>query len=144
MDSSPSIKSCSRARTTERGFALAMALIISTLYFGLIGLMLFDAQRELAEARRFRARIVALTLAENGAERVAHLIAAPKPPYQPAIHEEDWQGSITGTRMLNADGNFTIKASGTATGVVEVRATVEVDGRIVGNEVHIDFTRHSQ
>ena len=144
MGNSPSIKSCNRVRTSERGFALAMALIIATLYFGLIGLMMFDAQRELAEARRFRARIVALTLAENGAESAAYMIAVKNPPTLKPIAEEDWQGAITGARMLNADGNFKIKASGTATGVVEVRATVEVDGRIVGDRVHIYYTRHSQ
>ena len=144
MDNWPSIRSSSRARTSERGFALAMALIIAMLYFGLIGLMLFDASRELAEARRFRARIVALTLAENGAERAAHMIVpADLPPLTP-VAEEDWQGSFTGTRMKNPTGEFKIKASGTSTGVVEVRATVEVDGKIVGNEVHIYYTRHSQ
>ena len=142
MDNLRSIKSCNRARTTERGFALAMALIISALYFGLIGLMLFDAQRELAEARRFRARIVALTLAENGAEYTA-LMIVPRVP-QKDVAEEDAQGRITGTRLLDADGNFKIKASGTSTGVVEVRATVEIDGKVVGNEVHIYYTRHSQ
>jgi hypothetical protein len=71
MDKSPSIKSCNRARTSERGIALAIALIVAVLYFGLIELMLYDASRELAEARRFRARIIAVTLAENGAELAA-------------------------------------------------------------------------
>lgn len=145
MENLPSTRSYNRARTTERGFALAMALIIAVLYFGLIELMLYDASRELAEARRFRARIVALTLAENGAERVAHLIALENAPPQTPIAEEDWQGSITGTRMKNADtGQFKIIASGTATGVVEAHAKVEVDGRIVDKKVHIYFTRHSQ
>ena len=145
MDSSPSIRSCNRARTTERGFALAMALIIATLYFGLIGLMLFDASRELAEARRFRARIVALTLAENGAELAAHMIVPVNSPLPAAIDDEDWQGSFTGTRMEDeSTGEFKIKASGTAKGVVEVHATVEVDGKIVGNDLHIYYPRPSQ
>ena len=142
MDNWRSIKSCNRARTNERGFALAMALIIATLYFGLVGLMLFDAQRELAEARRFRARIVALTLAENGAEYAALMIVS-KVPLKP-IAEEDPQGRITGTRLINAGGDFKITGTGTATGVVEVHARVEVDGRIVGDRVHIYYTRHSQ
>jgi hypothetical protein len=71
------------------------------------------------------------------------IVPSNAPPLTP-ITEEDWQGSITGMRMKNETGEFKIKASGTATGVVEVRATVEVDGRIVGNEVHIYYTRHSQ
>jgi hypothetical protein len=145
MDSLPSIRSSSRARTSERGFALAMALIIAVLYFGLIELMLYDASRELAEARRFRARIVALTLAENGAERAAQMIVPEDAPPLPAVADEDWQGSWTGTRVKNAStGEFKIKATGTATGVVEVHASVEVDGKVVGSEVHIYYTRHSQ
>ena len=59
------------APLAKRGVRAALALIIAVLYFRLIELMLFDAARQLAEARRFRARIVALTLAENGAELAA-------------------------------------------------------------------------
>ncbi len=143
MERSPSIRFCSRAHTTERGFALAMALIIAVLYFGLIELMLLDASRELAEARRFRARIVALTLAENGAELAAwHILLSDGKPA--SIPGDDWQGSMTGTIMKNSDGTFTIKGTGDAVGVVEVHATVEVDGKVVGNDVQIYYTRHSQ
>ena len=139
MEGSRSTRSCNRARTTERGFALAMALIIAVLYFGLIELMLYDASRELAEARRFRARIVALTLAENGAERAAWMIVPKDTPPLPAIADEDWQGSITGSRTKNAEtGEFTIKASGKTTGVVEVI------GKVDGMDVDIYYTRHSQ
>ena len=59
--------------------------------------MLFDAARQLAEARRFRARIVALTLAENGAELAAANIVL-------AIHNrtgatcDDWRGIPFGRR----------------------------------------------
>ena len=55
-----SIRSSSRARTSERGFALIAAIALSVLYFALMELMLIDSSRELAEARRFRARIVAI------------------------------------------------------------------------------------
>lgn len=145
MDRSPSIRFCSRAHTTERGFALAMALIIAVLYFGLIELMLLDASRELAEARRFRARVVALTLAENGAELAAWHIVPATEVSSPASPLTDWQGSMTGTLMKNTKtGEFKIKGTGDATGVVEVHAAVEVDGKVVGNEVHIYYTRHSQ
>jgi hypothetical protein len=144
MDNWRSIRSCSRARTTERGFALAMALIIAVLYFGLIELMLFDASRELAEARRFRARIVALTLAENGAELAAAKIAAID-AMSTKVEASDWQGAITGAMNKNSNtGEFTIHATGHATGVVEVRATVDVFGKVVGNDVQIYYTHHSQ
>lgn len=141
MDNWSSIRYCSRARTSERGFALAMALIIATLYFGLIGLMMVDASRELAEARRFRARIVALTLAENGAERAAHMMVGGSPIL--TIDEKDWQGTIVGRREQKG-ATFRIFATATATGVVEAKAGVEVDGVIVGNTVRIDYTRHTQ
>ena len=143
MDNSPSIRSCSRARTSERGFALAMALIIATLYFGLIGLMLFDASRELAEARRFRARIVALTLAENGAEHAAHMMVPDNPPLVKAVTVDDWQGSSAGTRMTNGT-DFLIVGTGTTSGVVEIHAKVEINGKVDGDQVHIYYTRHSQ
>jgi hypothetical protein len=142
-----SIRSSSRARTTERGFALAMALIIAVLYFGLIELMLFDASRELAEARRFRSRIVALTLAENGAELAAANIASDT-FVSNKVAATDWQGSITG-KASKTDGPvgtkvFKIDATGDATGVVPVHATVYVQGTISGGTVSIDYTNHSQ
>lgn len=142
MDSSRSTRSCSRARTTERGFALAMALIIAVLYFGLIELMLYDASRELAEARRFRARIVALTLAENGAELAAvNLVTS----VTANAEGGDWQGTITGTMKKDlASGKFVIHGTGVATGVVEVSATVDVFGQVAGSTVRIDNTYHSQ
>jgi hypothetical protein len=143
MDSSRSIRSCSRARTTERGFALALALIIAVLYFGLIELMLYDASRELAEARRFRARIIALTLAENGAELASLNIAVAKAGTADA-EASDWQGTIKGKRRKNSEGKFTIEATGHATGVVEVRSTVDVHGIVEKGKVRIDYTFHSQ
>lgn len=139
-----STRSCNRARTTERGFALAMALIIAVLYFGLIELMLFDASRELAEARRFRARIVALTLAENGAELAAAQLTSVN-TVSTKVEAGDWQGTITGEMTKNADtGKFTIHGTGHATGVVQIDATVDVFGVVTGNNVRIDYTHHSQ
>ncbi|HET7435605.1 MAG TPA: hypothetical protein VFN10_12930, partial [Thermoanaerobaculia bacterium] len=85
-------RSCSRARTTERGFALIAAIVLAVLYFGLIELLLLDSARELREAQRFRARIVALTNAENGAERAAADIANASP--LPVL--EDEQGTVGG------------------------------------------------
>ena len=141
MDNLPSIKFCSRARTGERGFALAMALIIAVLYFGLIELMLFDASRGLAEARRFRARIVALTMAENGAELAALRIVETKTRNAEA---GDSQGEMTGRMNKNDAGEFVIHATGRATGVVEVRATCDVYGIVNGTDIRIRYTEHSQ
>ena len=147
MDAWPSIRSCSRARTSERGIALAIALIVAVLYFGLIELMLYDASRELAAARRFRARIIALTLAENGAELAARdLMNTPSNP----APMTDWQGTISGDVQKSGDqtstagANFTINGTGDATGIVEAHAKVYIQGRIDGAGIHIDYTRHTQ
>ncbi|HYC62106.1 MAG TPA: hypothetical protein VEK79_21315 [Thermoanaerobaculia bacterium] len=143
MERSRSIRSCSRARTSERGFALAVALIVAVLYFGMIELMLIDASRQLAEARRYRARVMAFTLAENGAELAAqNMIAGPSTP----VSETDWQGSMTGEMKKPAPEKFIINATGLATGVVEQKATVEVYGSIDvdAKKITIDYTYHSQ
>jgi hypothetical protein len=142
MDASRSIRSCSRARTSERGFALAMALIVAVLYFGLIELLLYDASRELGEARRFRARIIALTLAENGAELAAqNLVTLPQDP-DPIT---DWQGTMSGD-VTHSPGQFVIEGTGDASGIVKVHATVRVQGRIDEEKktITIDYTFHSQ
>jgi hypothetical protein len=145
MEGSRSTRSSSRARTTERGFALAMALIIAVLYFGLIELMLFDASRELGEARRFRARILALTLAENGAELAAAHMALPDFDASGIqVEATDWQGTITGKLMKDAStGKFDIKGTGEASGVVAARATVKVYGVVDGTKVKIYNTDHT-
>lgn len=159
MDDSRSIRSCSRARTnSSRGYALVSAIVVAVLYFALVELMLLDASRELAEARRFRARIVALTLAENGAELAAKDLAIPNHTRADVRHE-DWQGTISGDMSKSAEGvppiagsanapqvgvPFFIDAEGVAAGVTEVRARVHVRGRVVGKDVRIQYTIHSQ
>jgi len=147
MESLRSIRSCNRARTSERGFALAIALIVAVLYFGLIQLMLFDGQRELAEARRFRARIVAATLAENGAELAAQNIIASAATGPVFINDE--QGLQRGKmiKMPAVDPfppTFVIEAEGETVGVIEQKATVKVWGQISGTDISINYTHHSQ
>jgi predicted aspartyl protease len=137
------IRSCGRVRTNrERGYALVAAMVLAVLYFALIELLLLDSSRELAEARRFRSQIVALTLAENGAELAAVDLASPAR----TMHEgrlEDSQGKMEGRMAKTADGHFDIEAKGEATGVTPVRATVRVRGRLVGSVVRIQYTQHT-
>jgi len=121
-----------------------MALIIAVLYFGLIELMLYDASRSLAEARRFRARTVAWTLAENGAELAAANIVN-RDTVTADAEGGDWQGTITGKMKKDLSSNkFEIHGTGTATGVVEARAEVKVFGEVIGTRVRINYTHHSQ
>lgn len=136
-----SIRSCSRARTSsQRGFALLAAIALAILYFALIELLLLDSSRELGEARRFRARVVAATLAENGAELAAFQIVSRNTAW---VNAEDEQGKITGQMMKSEGDQFQISATGETTGVVKSEARVRLYGRIVGNEVRIQYSMHA-
>jgi hypothetical protein len=136
-----SIRSCSRARTSERGFALIAAIVLAILYVGLIELLLIDSARELNEARRFRAKIVAATLAENGAE----LAAAQMVNRDTAnVNGADEQGTISGTMRKLADDKFEITGDGATTGVVRTSASVRLNGKIeAGNKVTIEYAAHN-
>lgn len=145
-----STRSSSRARTegvrgggrssSERGFVLISALILAVLYFGLMELMLIDSQRALSEAQRFRARILAGTHAESGAELAARQMVTGGSSHPPTAFDSDG-GSMTGTLTRSAE-NFELTGIGTSGGVVKVTSTVNVRGRIIGATVHIDSTAH--
>lgn len=138
-DALRSIRSSSRARRNERGYALISALVLAILYFALIELLLIDSARELAEARRFRARITAETLAENGVELAAlQLVTSDKAE----ASAEDWQGTFGG-RMSRTGPQFDIVAEGQTTGLTVSRAKVIVRGRVVGSQVRIQYTMHT-
>jgi hypothetical protein len=120
-----------------------MALVLAFLYFGLIELLMIDSSRELAEARRFRARVVAQAMAENGAELAARNFATGGP--SPAVHIVDENGTTTGSATVSAgQGKFVLHGEGATSGVASVKATVTVQGRVVGPDVYIDYTLHSQ
>jgi hypothetical protein len=139
-----SIRFFSRARTnSQRGFVLIMALVLSFLYFALMSLILLDSTRALHEANRFRARIVASTLAENGAELAAQNITSLLS--RPVPEDKDWQGTFSAEReMTPVSGEFVINAHGTAIGVLTQKAFVRLQGRVVGNVVKIDYAMHTQ
>lgn len=143
-----STRSCSRARRNdERGYALILALVLAVLYFALVELLMIDASRELAEARRFRARVIAQTLAENGAELAALQIARPERTGA-SVHAEDWQGEITGRMRKDPGGQFTIEATGKSKGLVTIETKVAVFGRVVETapgayDVRIQYTIHT-
>jgi hypothetical protein len=142
MDVLRSTRSCNRARTSERGYALAMAIILAVLYFGMIELLMIDSSRELAEARRFRSRIVAQALAENAAELAAfHITTQAKAP--PPL--TDWQGTMVGKVLSGggARGSFVLQGFGDTAGLDRSHAEVTVVGAIdEGGRLHIDYTTH--
>jgi Tfp pilus assembly protein PilX len=135
-----------RSRRNERGYALITAIVLAVLYFGLMQLMLMESSRELAEARRFRARIVALTYAENAIELAAAGIAGG--PVAPATAEND-QGTmqvtlrtITGSAGMRS---FVLAGRGVATGAARQEATARIWGRIDDHgSIVIEWSEHSQ
>ncbi len=136
-----SIRSSRPARTrSERGYALLSALVLAILYFGLMELMLIDTQHALVEASRFRSRVIASTLAENGAELAAADIVN---KMSASASDENEQGTMSGT-MKRMGAKFVINAEGTSKGILPVRATVNVQGSVNGNHVVIEYTNHSQ
>ena len=138
-----SIRSFSRARTSsQRGFALIWAVGLAIIFFMLIQLMLIDSARELAEARRFRAKIVAQTLAENGAELAAAQIVDRS--MSGPVSTQDWQGKATGDMKRNEmNGEFLILGEGEAGGTDTAKARVEVAGVAMGGNVDVNYTVHT-
>jgi hypothetical protein len=113
--------------------------VLAVLYFGLMQLLLIDSWRALNEAQRFRARIVAGTLAESAAELAAEQIVT-----RPAgvVNESNFQGTMSG-RMRSVNGDFEIEAQGTSIGTMTQEANVSIKGRVAGKNVYIDFCEHT-
>jgi hypothetical protein len=135
-----STRSLFSGRTTERGYVLISVIALAILYFGLMELMLLDSSRTLREAQRFRARVVATTLAESAAE-----LAAAQMVTQPGatVTADDDQGKMTAS--LNRNGNaFLIDAQGEALGSVDQKSSVKVQGEIRGTHVTVTYTYHAQ
>jgi hypothetical protein len=127
---------------------LITAIALAILYFALMELMLIDSSRAMREAQRFRSKVIATTLAESAAElSAASMVTNLK---DNKIAADDEQGSMkadcTVTRNPEkADETaFVIDAQATTSGVSPVTSTVKVQGRIVGQQVRIDYTYHSQ
>jgi glucose/arabinose dehydrogenase len=117
--------------------------VLAVLYFALMELMLIDSSRSLHEAQRFRARIVATTMAESAAElAAAQLVTQPSAN----VSASDEQGTMTATMNRGAPNNneipFTIDAHAEEIGVPNQKAAVAVQGRIVGMTIHVDYTTH--
>jgi hypothetical protein len=116
-----------------------MAIVLAVLYFGLVELLLLDSSRELGEARRFRARIVAETLAENAAELAAKDIVTRDSA--PQFVTETEQGTMTGM-MKKTGSDFEIHGEGTTSGITQSIAKVVLRGRLDGTKVWIQYSLH--
>jgi 2-phospho-L-lactate guanylyltransferase (CobY/MobA/RfbA family) len=118
--------------------------VLAVLYFALMELMLIDSSRALREAQRFRARIVATTMAESAAElAAAQLVTQPSA----TVNATDEQGTMTasmqhGAVVTGSDIPFTIDANAEEVGVPNQKATLTLQGRIQGTKVIVDYTAH--
>ena len=129
-----------RPRPSERGFALAIALILAVLYFGLIELLLIDSARELRQARRYRSRIIALTLAENAAEGAARKFHD-NPPRM--FDQESDQGTMHG--RLSGSDPFLLTGEGESAGTEKASARVKITGDVTDDgKISILFAQYSQ
>jgi len=106
----------------------------------LMELMLIDSSRALREAQRFRSKVVAATLAENGAELAAQQMVTRTTAL---VTSKDEQGTMKGTYNRGST-EFELTGSGTTSGVMPLTASVKVQGRVEGNVVKIDYATHSQ
>ncbi len=131
------------SKSRQRGFVLITAIVLAVLYFALMELLLIESSRSLAEAQRFRARVVAATLAENGAELAAlQIVNGGAPPPLPAT---DSQGTMNGT-LRRVGVNFELVGTGRSAGVITQSSTVTIQGRIdpADGTIKIDYTNHGQ
>ena len=126
----------------QRGFVLVTALTLSILYFALMELMLIDTTRALGEAQRFRAHVVAQTLAENAAELAAFQIITKSAAIVNATND---QGTMHGELQRNSN-SFVLTGQGTSIGSMMQKSTVRVEGRIddSNGSLKIDFTMHEE
>ena len=105
-------------------------------------LMLVDSARELAEARRFRSRVVAAIVAENAVELAAQQMAVGGAR---SINDYDDQGTMNARLTRGAGEAFEIAAEGKTSGVMPQEARVFVQGRVdAGGNIKIDYTMHGQ
>lgn len=142
-----STRSSRRARAEgERGYALVASLVLAVLFFALITLVLWESTMRYRAAQRFRARVVAQTLAENAAELAAKGLADSSSLNVSAEKTDEGTMKAKGEASPDSEGvvRFRIEAEGTTRGVQPTRATVTVWGRVDAGSVRITRTKHSQ
>lgn len=112
----------------QRGYALISAIILAILYIALINLLLIDSTRELKEAQRFRAQIMAQTLAENAIELGAESLMTrymSRDKKETAMGEASWR-----MERDPSNGTFDIRGEGTSKGVMNVKTVARIRGKI--------------
>lgn len=133
-----------RRQDGERGFVLISVLVISTLYFALILLILWESTLRYRGAQAFRARVIAQTLAENAVELAAGgLTTGASGDVDEEISDGLMHAEVEVTGPSD-DLEFHINAEGRSAGVQSTASSVEVWGRVRNGQILIERTKHSQ
>jgi hypothetical protein len=104
-------------------------------------LMLSESSEVLRQASRFRSRIVAQSLAEDGVELAARGVVTRD---SVTLRWETDDGAVDAEMKRTGDEFFEISSRAVSKGVQSSTATVQVSGRVVGTTIFIDRTIHSQ
>ena len=116
-------------------------LILAILFFALMTLLLIESSEMSRRADRYRSRVMAQVLAENGAELAAQQMVT---SVVTTKSYEDEQGRVEGKYKLSPSGRFDLTGSSETKGLPPVKATVSIQGHLDGTTPRIDFTFHSQ
>jgi Tfp pilus assembly protein PilX len=140
------MKSSSRTRSAEeRGFALISALVISFLFFAVIGLILIESTLSLRSAHRFRAKVVAQNLAESGMQLALQELAMGD---DGRIDYSAAEGKITSTcetRVLpSMQTEFELNVTGSSADVQPSVSKIKAIGIVDGGTVTVQQLEHSQ
>ncbi len=131
-----------RARTERQsGFVLVSVLVLALLYLLLIELVLTESSAAMQSAQRYRSRIVADVMAENGAELAARgMVGASSGSASRVLSD----GEAEGTYHRLAGNHFEITGVGRSTGVEPRGAEVRIEGRVSGSQIVIERSIHER
>jgi len=105
----------------------------------LMELLLMNSARAMHEAQRYRSRVIADTLAENGAELAAVQLITTNPGGD--VKANNSQGEMSGS-LKKVGNTFELTGDGNATGVPAATAHVDLHGTTDGTSVAIVFATH--
>jgi hypothetical protein len=116
-------------------------LILAILFFALMTLLLVESSEMSRRADRYRSRVLAQVLAENGVELAAQKMVT---RVVTTTAYEDEQGTVRGTYKASPSGQFNFTGTSRTKGVYPLKASVRIQGHLEGTKPRIDFTFHSQ
>lgn len=132
---------CRGVRADQRGFVLISVLVLALLYFAMLELMLIESSEAMRGAQRFRARLLAHSLAESAVELAAHqLLITP----EKSISSSGKDGTMNGKSRHLPGNRFEIVGSATTNGPHPATASVRIEGHFKGSAILIDRSSHSQ